>query len=56
MLMIILAGSTMPVFADGAASSNGVTGEEQVHNLQSGSRNVGTGWVEVMDATHMEAA
>lgn len=56
--MIILAGSTMPVFADGQASSTstGVSGEEQVHNIQSGSRNVGTGWVEVMDRTHDEAA
>ncbi len=56
--MIILAGSTMPVFADGqaASSSNGIRGEEQVHNLQSGSRNAATGWVEVMDRTHEEAA
>ena len=48
----------MPVFADGqaAATSNGLTGEEQVHNLQSGSRNTATGWVEVMDRTHEEAA
>ena len=47
----------MPVFADGQASSSaGVTGEEQVHNLQSGSRNTATGWVEVMDRTHQEAA
>ena len=56
-LMLILTGMTVPVFADGqASSSSGVTGEEQVHNLQSGSRNVGTGWVEVMDSTHEEAA
>ena len=55
--MIILVGTTMPVFADGqASSSSGVTGEEQVHNLKSGSRNAGTGWVEVMDKTHEEAA
>ena len=53
--MIILTGMTVPVFADGQASS-GVTGEEQVHNLQSGSRNTATGWVEVMDGTHQEAA
>lgn len=46
----------MPVFADGQASSSGVTGEDQVHNLQSGSRNAATGWVEVMDRTHEEAA
>ena len=55
-LMIILTGMTVPVFADGQASSSGVTGEEQVHNLQSGSRNTATGWVEVMDGTHQEAA
>ena len=59
-LIMILAGSTMPVFADGQASSSssssGVTGEEQVHNLQSGSRNAATGWVEIMDRTHEEAA
>ena len=55
-LMIILAGTAMPVFADGQASSGGVSGEEQVHNLQSGSRNAATGWVEVLDRTHEEAA
>ena len=56
-LMIILTGMTVPVFADGQASSTtGVTGEEQVHNLQSGSRNAATGWVEVMDGTHQEAS
>ena len=54
-LMMILAGSTMPVFADGQASS-GTSGEEQVHNLRSGARNATTGWVEVMDKTHEEAA
>ena len=55
--MLILAGTTMPVFADGqASSSGGATGEEQVHNIQSGSRNAGTGWVEVLDKTHEEAA
>ena len=32
------------------------TGEEQVKNIQTGSRNVGTGWVEVLDRTHEEAA
>ena len=55
--MLILAGTAMPVFADGqASSSSGVNGEEQVHNIQSGSRNAGTGWVEVLDKTHEEAA
>ena len=53
--MLILAGTSMPAFADGSASA-GTTGEEQVHNLQTGSRNAATGWVEVMDKTHQEAA
>ena len=53
--MLILAGTSLPAFADGSASA-GTSGEEQVHNLQTGSRNVGTGWVEVMDKTHEEAA
>ena len=52
--MLILAGTTVPVFADGGSS--GVTGEDQVHNLRSGGRNAATGWVEVMDKTHEEAA
>ena len=56
-LMLVLTGMTVPVFADGQASStSGLTGEEQVHNLQSGSRNTATGWVEVMDGTHQEAS
>ena len=56
-LMLILAGTTVPVFADSqASSSSGVTGEDQVHNIQSGSRNTATGWVEVMDSTHEQAA
>lgn len=57
-LMIILAGTTLPAFADGqaAASSSGLTGEDQVKNIQTGSRNVGTGWVEVLDRTHEEAS
>ena len=55
--MLMLAGTTAPVFADGqASSSSGTTGEEQVKNIQTGSRNTATGWVEVMDRTHEEAA
>lgn len=55
--MIILAGTTVPVFADGqAASAAGPTGEEQVKNIQTGSRNASTGWVEILDSTHQEAA
>ena len=47
--------STMiaPAFADSGA---GLAGEEQTKNVRVGSRNVSTGWVEVLDATHTEAA
>ena len=56
-MMVILAGTAAPVFADGqAASSTGLTGEEQVKNIQTGSRNTATGWVEVLDRTHEEAS
>ena len=57
-LMLILAGTTLPVFADGqaASNSNGLTGDEQVKNIQTGSRNAATGWVEVLDRTHEEAS
>ena len=53
--MMILAGTAMPVFADGQAASTSST-NEQVKNIQTGSRNVGAGWVEVLDRTHEEAA
>lgn len=39
-----------PAFADSG------TGSEQVKNVQSGSRNVSTGWLEILDATHTEAS
>ncbi len=49
-----LAASVAPVsFADGEANSKG---HEQVRNVQVGARNVGTGWVEVLDHTHAEAS
>ena len=55
---MMLSFTTLPVFADGQASSPtaGLTGEEQVKNLKTGSRNAATGWVEIMDRTHEEAA
>ncbi len=43
---------TLPAFAD--AGSN--DGKDQVKNVQVGSRNAATGWVEVLDSTHAEAA
>lgn len=53
LLLFIGAFFGVPAFADSAASD---TGEAQVKNVQSGSRNAGTGWVEVLDNTHNEAA
>ena len=58
-LLMFLAISTLPAFADGQASSDpnaGLSGDEQVKNLQTGSRNAATGWVEILDKTHEEAA
>ena len=39
-----------PAFADAGAA------EDQIKNVQSGTRNVSTGWVEILDHTHAEAA
>lgn len=39
-----------PAFADAGA------GNDQVKNVQTGTRNVSTGWLEVLDSTHAEAA
>ena len=38
-----------PVFADGVA-------QDQVKNVKTGARNASTGWVEILDSTHAEAA
>jgi putative exosortase-associated protein (TIGR04073 family) len=46
-LMLVVACAAVPAFADSS---------EQVKNVQSGTRNLGTGWVEVMDNAHNEAA
>ena len=54
-LLTFMAFTTLPAFADGSAGG-GTTGEEQVKNIQTGGRNAATGWVEVMDRTHEEAA
>ena len=51
-----------PAFADAgstassSASSSSTNGQEQVKNVQVGSRNAGAGWVEILDNTHAEAA
>lgn len=61
-LMFVAASFGMPAFADEAATTSASAmdaneeGQAQVKNLQSGSRNAATGWVEVMDHTHAEAA
>ena len=41
----------VPAFAD-----QGNQGQDQIKNVQVGTRNVSTGWVEVLDHTHAEAA
>jgi putative exosortase-associated protein (TIGR04073 family) len=50
-LIVALTALTLPAFAD---SPN--DGQAQVKNLRTGSRNTAAGWVEVLDATHEEAA
>ena len=51
-----------PVFADSGSSggvatrSSGITGDEQVNNVKTGTQNVATGWTEVLDSTHAEAS
>jgi putative exosortase-associated protein (TIGR04073 family) len=56
-LLMFVAASSVPAFAEGASGgSNVATGEEQIKNVQTGSRNVAGGWVEVLDRTHEEAS
>ncbi len=52
LLLAMVAFTSAPAFADAAADN----GQAQVKNVQSGARNASTGWVEVLDATHAEAA
>ena len=56
LLMFVATVMGAPVFADAGPTTSSNTGEEQVKNVRSGSRNVSTGWVEVLDSTHAEAA
>ncbi len=42
-----------PAFAD---NGSGFAGEDQTKNVRTGSRNVSTSWVEVMDQTHNEVS
>ena len=51
-MLAVVAVFTLPAFADSGSNS----GQDQVKNVQVGSRNASTGWVEVLDSTHAEAA
>ncbi|OGW91008.1 MAG: hypothetical protein A3D28_01935 [Omnitrophica bacterium RIFCSPHIGHO2_02_FULL_63_14] len=51
LFLVLALTPSLPAFADSQADAN-----EQVKNVQVGSRNVGTGWVEILDATHEEAS
>lgn len=53
MVLVMVAFTSAPAFADSGSTDNG---QAQVKNVQSGSRNASTGWVEVLDATHAEAS
>ena len=53
LLLVMVALTAAPAFADSASTDNG---QAQVKNVQSGSRNTSTAWVEVLDSTHAEAA
>ena len=52
LLLVMVALTAAPVFADSGSDN----GQSQVKNVQSGSRNASTAWVEVLDSTHAEAA
>lgn len=56
LLMFVAIAMGVPAFADSAASTSSDDGQAQVKNVQTGSRNAATGWVEVLDHTHAEAA
>ncbi len=55
LLLFVAVAMGIPAFADDASMSAN-DGKAQVKNVQVGSRNVGTGWVEVLDSTHAEAS
>ena len=44
------------VFGVAAYADSGTSGEEQLKNVRTGARNASTGWVEILDNTHAEAA
>ncbi len=60
--MFVVLAFGVPAFADSGASAASTTsmsmddGQSQVKNLKTGARNTSTGWVEILDHTHAEAA
>ena len=55
--LVALALIMMAAFVLGApAFADEGPGQDQVKNVQVGTRNVSTGWVEMLDSTHAEAA
>ena len=56
LLLFVAIALALPAFADAPAAMTKDDGQAQVKNVQTGSRNTATGWVEVMDHTHAEAA
>jgi putative exosortase-associated protein (TIGR04073 family) len=52
---MMVALTSVPAFAETAAATSDA-GRAQVKNTQVGARNASTGWVEVLDNTHAEAA
>ena len=55
LLLFVAVAMGIPAFADSGADAN-QSGQAQVKNVQVGSRNASTGWVEILDNTHAEAA
>ena len=53
LLLMVAAAFSLPAFADNGGPTSG---QDQLKNVQTGSRNAATGWVEVLDHTHAEAA
>ena len=51
-MLAVVAVFSLPAFADAGSG----TGQDQIKNVQVGSRNAATGWVEILDNTHAEAA
>ena len=52
LLLVMVALTAAPAFADSGSDN----GQAQIKNVQSGSRNASTAWVEVLDSTHAEAS